>query len=152
MDQSALAEIKRLEAAGDYANPRYMELLMQHHYIYHVLRMPAEQWPDPVKRAFRHLNPKVYIPMQGPSELGASGALLRWDRSADLRQINVPAMTIGARYDTMDPHYMETMSRTLPHGRYLDCPDGSHMAMYDDQQRYFNGLISFLTDVDGGAR
>jgi proline iminopeptidase len=47
---------------------------------------------------------------------------------------------------------METMSRTLPHGRYLDCPDGSHMAMYDDQQRYFNGLISFLTDVDGGAR
>jgi proline iminopeptidase len=152
MDQSALAEIKRLEAAGDYANPRYMELLMQHHYIDHVLRMPAEQWPDPVKRAFRHLNPKVYIPMQGPSELGASGALLRWDRSADLRQINVPAMTIGARYDTMDPHYMETMSRTLPHGRYLDCPDGSHMAMYDDQQRYFNGLISFLTDVDGGAR
>jgi proline iminopeptidase len=152
MDQSALEEIKRLEAAEDYVNPRYMELLMQHHYVYHVLRMPAEHWPDPVNRAFKHLNPKVYIPMQGPSELGASGALLRWDRSAELALINVPAMTIGAGYDTMDPHYMEAMSRTLAQGRYLDCPDGSHMAMYDDQQRYFTGLVRFLTDVDGGAR
>jgi len=149
MEPAALAEIKRLEAAEDYANPRYMELLMQHHYIYHVLRMPADEWPDPVNRAFKHLNPKVYIPMQGPSELGASGALAHWDRHADLRLINVPTMTIGARYDTMDPRYMESMARMLPHGRYLDCADGSHMAMYDDQQRYFDGLIRFLTDIDG---
>jgi len=32
MDQKALAEIKRLEAAGQYENPRYLELLMQYHY------------------------------------------------------------------------------------------------------------------------
>jgi proline iminopeptidase len=151
MDQTALAEIKRLEAAEDYANPRYMELLMQHHYVHHVLRMPAGEWPDPANRAFKHLNPKVYVPMQGPSELGASGKLLQWDRSADLRLINVPSMTIGARYDTMDPSYMQSMARAMPHGRYLDCPTGSHMAMFDDQQRYFDGLIRFLTDVDRGS-
>ena len=29
-------------------------------------------------------------------------------------------------------------------GRYLHCPDGSHLAMYDDQQRYFTGLVEFL--------
>ena len=103
MDVDALAEIKRLEAAQDYANPRYMELLMQHHYIHHVLRMPLGEWPDPVDRAFKHLNPKVYIPMQGPSELGASGKLMRWDRSADLQRIGIPALTIGAGHDTMDP-------------------------------------------------
>lgn len=152
MDQAALVEIKRLEASQDYLNPRYMQLLMQHHYIYHVLRMPAVDWPDPVERAFKHLNPKVYIPMQGPSELGASGKLVQWDRSADLHLIRVPTMTIGARHDTMDPRYMESMARTLPHGRYLDCPEGSHMAMYDDQQRYFDGLIRFLTDIDRGDR
>jgi proline iminopeptidase len=152
MDREALAEIKRLETAQDYANPRYMQLLMQHHYIYHVLRMPAGEWPDPVNRAFKHLNPKVYIPMQGPSELGASGQLMHWDRNADLRLIKVPTMTIGARYDTMDPRYMESMARSLPHGRYLDCPNGSHMAMYDDQQRYFDGLIGFLRDIDRGGR
>jgi proline iminopeptidase len=152
MDPAALAEIKRLEAAQEYVNPRYMQLLMQHHYIYHVLRMPAGEWPDPVDRAFRHLNPKVYIPMQGPSELGASGKLAQWDRNADLRLITVPTMTIGARYDTMDPRYMESMARVLAHGRFLDCPNGSHMAMYDDQQRYFDGLIRFLADIDSGGR
>jgi proline iminopeptidase len=44
------------------------------------------------------------------------------------------------------------MARSLPHGRYLDCPEGSHMAMYDDQQHYFDGLIRFLADIDRGAR
>ena len=152
MDQAALAQIKRLEAAQAYADPQYMDLLMQHHYVYHVLRMDAKQWPDPVLRAFKHLNPKVYIPMQGPSELGASGKLLNWDRSAQLRTIDVPALTIGAEYDTMDPAHMQAMARSLPQGRYLQCPGGSHMAMYDDQQRYFDGLIRFLADIDRGTR
>jgi proline iminopeptidase len=57
-------------------------------------------------------------------------------------------MTIGARHDTMDPAHMESMARAMPDGRYLDCPDGSHMAMYDDQERYFSGLTGFLADVD----
>jgi len=150
MDQAVLAEIKRLESLADYTNPRYMQLLMEHHYVHHVLRMPLGQWPDPVDRTFKHLNSKVYIPMQGPSELGASGKLLHWDRTAELRRITVPAMTIGAQFDTMDPRHMEGLARSLPRGRYLHCPDGSHMAMFDDQQRYFDGLIRFLHDVDAG--
>lgn len=148
MDQSALNEIKQLEAAGDYENPRYMQLLLTHHYVHHVLRMPLDQWPDPVNRAFRHLNPKIYIPMQGPSELGASGKLATWDRAADLAKITVPTLVIGARYDTMDPAHMEKMASTLPRGRYLFCPNGSHMAMYDDQRAYMEGVIRFLHDVD----
>jgi len=150
MDQAALAEIQRLEAAQSYTDPRYMELLMAHHYVYHVLRRPVGQWPDPAERAFAHLNNQVYIPMQGPSELGASGKLVEWDRSADLAAIAVPTLTIGAQHDTMDPAFMRQMARTLPRGRYLHCPDGSHMAMFDDATRYFEGLIGFLHDVDQG--
>lgn len=151
MDAAALAEIKQLEAAADYANARYMELLMKHHYIQHVLRMPLGEWPDPAERAFKHINTNVYIPMQGPSELGASGKLANWDRSADLRNVHVPTLTIGARHDTMDPEYMENMARVLPRGRYLNCPNGSHMAMFDDQECYFRGLIAFLNDLQGAG-
>lgn len=150
MDADVLAEIKHLEAAKDYNNPRYMELLMAHHYVHHVLRMKLDAWPDPVERAFKHLNQNVYIPVQGPSELGASGKLLHWDRVADLGNIGVPALTIGARHDTMDPAHLQMMAKAMPRGRHLHCPDGSHMAMFDDQQRYFDGLIGFLKDVDGG--
>lgn len=150
MDPSALAEIQRLESAGQFEDPRYMALLMPHHYEQHVLRLPADQWPDPVNRAFKHLNHKIYVPMQGPSELGASGKLSDWDRIADLGRITVPTLTIGARHDTMDPAHMERMATLLPKGRFLLCPDGSHLAMYDDQLRYVGGLIQFLDDVDAG--
>jgi len=150
MDQAALAEIKQLEAEGKYTDPRYMDLLMRHHYIYHVLRMPAERWPDPVNRAFKHMNQAIYVPMQGPSELGASGKLLNWDRTANLSKIAVPTLTIGARYDTMDPSHMEMMSKAVQRGRFLFLPNGSHMSMYDDQQSYVAGLIRFLRDVDEG--
>ena len=150
MDPKVLAEVKAIEAKKDYANPRYMELLVPNHYQQHVLRMPPAEWPDPVQRAFKHLNPDVYIPMQGPSELGASGKLVNWDRTADLPKITVPTLTIGATHDTMDPKHMEWMSTQVKHGRFLLCPNGSHMALYDDQVTYFAGVIKFLKDVDSG--
>jgi len=150
MDQKALAEILKLEAAKQYEDPRYMELLTPNFYTQHLLRMPPEQWPDPVNRAFAHLNRKVYIPMQGPSEMGASGTLEKWDRTADLGKIDVPTLVIGATNDTMDPKYMEMMAGAVKHGRFLLCPNGSHLAEYDDSQVYFTGLLKFIDDVANG--
>jgi proline iminopeptidase len=144
MDQTALAEIKQFEASGQTQDPRYMELLMEQHYLHHVLRMPADEWPDPVSRLFRNLNESVYSLMQGPSELGASGRLAEWDRTADLGRIAVPTLVIGAAHDTMDPEHMKWMSSAVQNGTYLQSPDGSHLAMYDDQQTYMSGLIEFL--------
>ena len=150
MDQKALAEILKLEAAKQYEDPRYMELLIPNFYTQHLLRMPPEQWPDPVNRAFAHLNKKVYIPMQGPSEMGASGTLEKWDRTADLGKIDVPTLVIGATHDTMDPKHMEMMAGAVKHGRFLLCPNGSHLAEYDDSQVYFTGLLKFIDDVANG--
>ncbi len=150
MDPEVLAEVKGYEDAQDYGNPRYMELLLPHHYEEHVLRMPAAEWPDPVNRAFAHVNNDIYIPMQGPSELGASGKLLEWDRTMDLHKIEVPTLVIGAGHDTMEPAHMEWMAKELPKGRYHFCPAAGHMAMYDDQETYFDGVTRFLRDVDEG--
>jgi proline iminopeptidase len=36
------------------------------------------------------------------------------------------------------------MAKKLPHGQFALMPEGSHMAMYDDQQRYFAALTAFL--------
>lgn len=137
-------KIKAFEAAEDFANPEYLEIMETIHYPKHVLRMPPNAWPAPAVRAFSHTNPDIYVPMQGPSEFGIRGKLADWDRTAELAQINVPTLVIGAQYDTMDPAWMKMMSEKLPKGEYLYCPDGSHMAMYDDQKRYFGGLTDFL--------
>jgi proline iminopeptidase len=147
MDQQALAEIKALEAANDITNPRYEELLLQHHYVHHVLRAPVEQWPEPVQRSFARINQQIYVRMQGPSELGLSGTLEDWDRTHDLAEIAVPTLVIGATHDTMDPAFMKMMADRLPKGRYLECPNGSHMAMWDDTETYFAGLREFLASA-----
>ena len=154
MDQDGLREIEALESAGDIENPRYMELLNEHHYVHHVLRMRVEDWPNPVQRAFAAINPAVYVSMQGPSELGISqdAKLAQWSRFDDLSSIEVPALVIGARYDTMDPAHLEEMAERLPLGQYLYCPEGSHLAMYDDQNRYFSGLLEFLRSLGEEGR
>jgi proline iminopeptidase len=104
-----------------------------------------------VNRSFAAINQAIYVPLQGPSELGAGGVLRTWDRTADLPEIKVPTLVIGARYDTMDPEFMEMMAGKLPRGTYLFCPDGSHMAMYDDQVTYFNGILDFIRGVELGS-
>lgn len=153
LDPAVLQEIKELEVAQDYGNPRYTELVESYYYTEHVLRMPLDQWPEPVIRSFSKINGAFYTKMQGPSEFGSVGetVLKNWDRKADLSRIKVPTLVIGAEYDTMDPKHMKWMSEQFPDGHYLYCPKGSHLALYDDQEVYFEGLIKFIKEVDNGV-
>jgi proline iminopeptidase len=150
MPPDVLTQIREIEAKGDFANPKYMELLMPNFYKKHVCRL--EEWPFSLNRALELTNPDVYVIMQGPSEFGISGRLAKWERTADLPKIQVPALVIGAQHDTMDPAFMKKMADMLPQGRSLICPNGSHCAMWDDQEHYFPGLISFIKDVDAGVK
>ena len=153
MDPEVFSEILEIEEKEDFNNPRYAELLFKHHYTEHVLRMPLEDWPEAINRTFDHLNPIVYVYMQGYSEFGITGdaTLKNWDRKADLAQIIVPTLTIGGAHDTMDPKQMEWMANQVKQGRYLHCPNGSHLSQYDDQKTYMNGVIKFIKEVDQGS-
>jgi len=153
MDPKVLAEIRQIEAKKDFANPRYMELLMPHFYKQHLCRL--EEWPDPVNRCFNHLGgmevpSTIYTIMQGPSEFGIAGRLANWDIRDRLKEIRVPTLMVGAKYDTMDPKAMEEQSKAVQHGRYLYCLNGSHMCLWDDQRVFMSGVIDFIRDVDGG--
>jgi proline iminopeptidase len=148
MDPKIVDTIRLMEAKKEYTNPRYMEILQPNYYEKHLCR--TIPWPEPVVRAFSHINQEIYVMMQGPSEFGASGRLLNWDRSKDLPKIQVPTLTIGGKHDTMDPEHMKWMSTQVKKGRYLYCPNGSHCSMWDDQPHYFPGLISFIKNVNAG--
>lgn len=150
MDPAILSEVSALEAKKDYSNPRYMELLQNHFYTQHVLRLPLAEWPEPVNRSFAKMNQGLYVTMQGPSEFGIAGKLATWSVKNQLNQIKVPTLVVGAAHDTMDPNHMKWMAETLPNGTYLFCPNGSHMSMYDDQESYFKGLIHFMKGVNNG--
>ena len=144
-----LGKIREFEKKGDYTNPTYLGLIQQYYYPEHILRMDPKQWPDPVNRSFAKINYPLYLKMQGPSEFGVVGdaVLKNWDRTADLHNITVPTLAIGAKHDTMDPEAMKKISTSVKNGQFLFCPNGSHMAMYDDQETYFNGVVNFLKNI-----
>jgi proline iminopeptidase len=148
MDPKVVARIHELESTGKVDDPEY-EKLLEDFYEQHICRVVP--FPDPVVRAFAHLNKHVYTLMQGPSEFGVSGRLEHWDRKADLARITVPTLTIGGAHDTMDPKHMAWMATQVQRGTSLICPRGSHLSMYDDQELYFAGLIEFLKAVHAGT-
>jgi proline iminopeptidase len=148
MDKKMVDSIMMFQNSGQVNNPRY-EALLQGYYNEHVCRIVPN--PEPVQRCFKHLNPEIYTMMQGPSEFGISGRLANWDVKDRLKEIKVPTLTVGAKYDTMDPEHMKWESTQVQHGRYLFCPNGSHLCMWDDQEHFFPGVIQFIKDVDGGT-
>ncbi|SMB93074.1 proline-specific peptidase [Hymenobacter roseosalivarius DSM 11622] len=152
MKPEVLKEIRQIEARKDFQNPRYMELLLPNFYVEHILRLPLDQWPEPVNRSFAKMNQSLYVTMQGPSEFGVSGKLLNWDRTPDLPKLTVPVLSIGGKYDTMDPEHMRRIATQVQNGTALICLNGSHMSLYDDQQTYMTGLIKFMKGVDKGEK
>ena len=149
LDPSVLKNIREYENAGHYTNNEYLGLIEEHYYPKHVLRMPLEEWPNPVTRSLAGLNYDIYLKMQGPSEFGVVGdALLKeWDRKNDLKNLKIPVLAIGGQHDTMDPKQMEWMSTEVQNGTYLHCPNGSHWSMYDDQETYFNGVTEYINSL-----
>ena len=43
---------------------------------------------------------------------------------------------------------MAAMAKALPRASHLHCPNGSHIAMVDDQVVYIQALMDFLRQVD----
>jgi len=143
-----LAKLEEYESRGAYTDPAYQEMVVGEYYNRHLCRLA--EWPEPVSRSFKHINQPVYTYMQGPSEFVPGGILEGWSVWDRLGEIRVPTLMVGAAHDTMNPAEMEEMSRLVQKGRYLFCPNGSHLAMWDDQQVFMNGVIGFIQDVQEG--
>jgi proline iminopeptidase len=147
MRKSLIDSLEVFEKKNDFHNPKYQELVFNEYYTRHILRLPVKEWPEPVLRSFKHVNAHVYEYMQGPSEFVPGGILKHWSVWNRLKELSVPTLMIGAKYDSMNPAEMEEMSKLVKNGKYLYCANGSHLAMWDEQEFYMKGVIDFLTSV-----
>ncbi|MBI1805735.1 MAG: proline iminopeptidase-family hydrolase [Ignavibacteria bacterium] len=143
-----IAVLDKYEAKQQYDAPEYQDAMMKSMYAEHVCRV--NPWPEPVERAFRHFNTKIYNIMQGPNEFVITGNFKNWERWDDLHSISVPTLLIGARYDEMNPEDIKREGTLIPHSRVAICANGSHLCMWDDQETYFKHLVTFLKDVEKG--
>ncbi|HEY6764441.1 MAG TPA: proline iminopeptidase-family hydrolase [Candidatus Sulfotelmatobacter sp.] len=140
-----LAQLNALEAKQDYDNPAYDKIMMED--LYPKMLCRTQPWPEPLTRALNRMNQKIYNQMQGKSEFVVTGNLKDWERWDRLHEIKVRALTIGARYDEMDPEDMKKMATLMPNATSAICPSGSHMCFWDDQEVYFHHLLGFLRTV-----
>jgi proline iminopeptidase len=142
------AEMGKYEAEKKYDAPEYQKLLFGQVYRRFMCRLVP--WPEPAMMSLAHMNAKIYRQMQGPSEFTITGAYRNWNRWPDLRRISVPTLLIGAGHGEVSVADLHKMGRLIPNSRVAVCENGSHMAMYDDQQAYFDSLLAFLGDVRAG--
>ena len=137
-----LARMEHYENAGKFDDPDYEALLQQ--FLYAKNRCRLDPLPEPVQRTFKELNKSVYNTMHGPGEFMVTGNLKEWNRWSDLMRIQTPTLTIGSRWDEMDPADIEKEAHVIPHGHYAYCANGSNLCMWDDQQSYFDQLVRYL--------
>jgi proline iminopeptidase len=145
LSPETLVRFNALEAAKDYENPAYTRIVMEDLYPQMICRL--KPWPEPLTRAFRLGNEKIYNQMQGKSEFEVTGNLKDWERWDRLHEIKVKALTIGSNHDEMDPADMRKMATLMQNATSAICPNGSHMAFWDDQAIYFQHLLAFLHSV-----
>jgi len=145
LDPVTLATLRVFEATEDYDAPEYQRIMMEELYPMAICR--SKPWPEPVTRAFRDANLAIYNHMQGKSEFVVTGTFKDWERWDDLHKIEVKTLTLGAENDTMDPEDIRKMATLMPNATAAICPEGSHLAMWDDQGIYFEHLLGFLRTV-----
>ena len=63
-----------------------------------------------------------------------------------LHRIRAKTLVMAAREDTMSPDEMHRAAELIPNARIHVSENGTHMAMFDDQEDYFTALLSFLDE------
>lgn len=140
-----LKELNALENKQAYDSPEYTKIMMEDLYPQFICR--TKPWPESVTRSFKHFNNVIYEQMQGKSEFLVTGNIKDWDVWDRLHEIKVKTLTIGAKYDEMDPADMKKMSQLVAKGSHVYCSNGSHFSMWDDQKYYFKHLLNFLGSI-----
>jgi proline iminopeptidase len=142
LPKEVIANLEKYEKSGSYDAPEYQQTVFEKVYTTFLCRL--NPWPEPVSRAMRNFNLKIYNYMQGPNEFTVTGAMKNWDRWADLPRIKTRTLVMGAKYDEMDPEDLRKMGDLMPNARAWISDRGSHFTMYDDQLPYFTELLTFL--------
>lgn len=145
MSVEDVSYMKQIEAQGRYDDPHYNHLLQK---LYQECICRIKPWPDAVKRTFDHLNNQVYVTLQGPTEFTITGVLKDWTIRDRLKDIKVPTLVLGAKYDSMNPEEIKALAKRLPQGESHICPRGSHFSIFDDQEDYFNAINAFIEKVE----
>lgn len=141
--------LEKYEALEDYSNAEYLKAV---DFVYkkHVCRL--DPWPPQVRspserRLGGGVQSPVYKLMWGENEFFPVGNLRYWDVTDQLHKIKCPTLITCGEYDEVTPKNSELLNRGIKGSKMVVFKGCSHLARYEDPERYFQTYGKFLQQV-----
>jgi proline iminopeptidase len=141
--------LERYEEASDYGNPEYQKA-MQEFYKQFFCRL--QEWPEELLYSLEHASQTVAMAMNGPTEFTIVGGLRYWDVSDQLPKIRVPTLVTCGRYDEVSPKEAMRIHKGIRGSKLVLFENSSHLAMWEEREKYVNVLRKFLDRVGATNR
>ncbi|KAJ7608498.1 proline-specific peptidase [Mycena polygramma] len=84
--------------------------------------------------------------MIGTSSFEATGTLKDWSMVADAHLIKIPTLLVNGLYDQAQDSVVEPFVRAIPHAKRVKFMESSHMAHFEEREKYMRVVGSFLVD------
>ncbi|KAL5492915.1 hypothetical protein ACEPAI_4363 [Sanghuangporus weigelae] len=135
--------IRRNERDGTTESKEYQDAI-QLFYNKHICRL--DPWPKEVLEAFAIMeeDATVYRAMFGNSELNITGSLRNWTVIDKLGSITVETLIMNGVDDEAQDESMQPFFDKIPKVKWVRFEKSSHMPFYEEKERYFEVLGSFL--------
>jgi len=135
--------LKKHEGAGTTDDPEYKDAMMPFLFE-HVCRLKPP--PEELMTCLHWLeqDPTVYHTMNGPSEFHIIGSLKTWSIVDRIPQITYRTLLTNGRYDEVDDNCLQPFFDKLQKVKWVQFPESSHLAHWEERDRYMEVVANFL--------
>ncbi|KXN87293.1 L-amino acid amidase [Leucoagaricus sp. SymC.cos] len=104
--------------------------------------------PELLQQSFGWLekDPTVYFTMNGPSEFYVTGNLKEWSMLEEAHKISVPTLLTNGWNDEAQDSCVYPFFKLIPRVRWVQFAESSHTAHFEEREKFFKIVGSFLTE------
>jgi len=137
--------LKRSEETGNYTDRNYraaIRELVRRHYSRGLKGDEKEH-----NFTLEHMNRDLYRSGWGPNDFVITGTMKDWDITKSLNQLQVPCLITVGKYDEIPLALAENMHREIAGSKLVVFGSSSHLAMWEESERFLQTLVDFLLSV-----
>jgi proline iminopeptidase len=75
-----------------------------------------------------------------------------WDVTDRLRNIRVPTLVTGGKYDEVSPKVAESIHCGINGSKRVTFQKSSHLPFWEERDKYMKVVVSFLDSVPGNGK
>ncbi len=113
---------------------------------YKTYECRMQQEPSLIKAAKHGFNREVYLRMWGPNEYTVSGNLAEYDRSERLKELTLPTLFTGGRFDGASPEDVAFYQAQIAGSKLQIFEKSSHLPHLEEPGQYLECLKIFLNN------